>query len=223
MRQTWRMDRPQAYAFMSIKADDGKTLFPDHDILYLYHNRIDTIGDKLASGDRVTEATEDAVEGLTKLVRKPTTANFSTILITADRGFLYQHRPLDDTEFSVADPTGVEILFKNRRFVIERGLIQTAGMKKFSSKELGTSGDLDVLIPNSINRMRIKGAGSRFVHGGTTLQEIVIPIRIILRRPTCRPDHRHWARRRHFLCCSDADAPHQVGCTVLRFFRLCGL
>lgn len=47
------MDRPQADAFMSIKAHDGKTLFRDHDILYLYHNRIDNIGDKLASGDRV--------------------------------------------------------------------------------------------------------------------------------------------------------------------------
>lgn len=162
--------------FMSMKADDGKALFRDHDILYLYHNRIDIIGDKLASEDRVTEAAEDAIEDLTKLVRKLTTANFSNILITADHGFLYQHRPLYDTEFSVADPTGAEILFKNRRFVIGRGLNETAGMKKFSENELGLSGDLDVLIPNSINRMRIKGAGSRFVHGGATLQEIVIPV-----------------------------------------------
>jgi len=60
--------------------------------------------------------------------------------------------------------------------VIGRGLNETAGMKKFTSEQLGLAGDLDVLIPNSINRMRIKGAGSRFVHGGATLQEVVIPI-----------------------------------------------
>ncbi|MEO9904333.1 MAG: PglZ domain-containing protein, partial [Nisaea sp.] len=118
----------------------------------------------------------NAIEDLTKLVRKLTTANFSNILITADHGFLYQHRPLDETDFSVADPTGSEILFKNRRFVIGRGLNETAGMKKFSSAKLGLSGDLDVLIPNSINRMRVKGAGSRFVHGGASLQEIVVPV-----------------------------------------------
>jgi hypothetical protein len=35
---------------------------------------------------------------------------------------------------------------------------------------------LDVLIPNSINRLRVKGAGSRFVHGGASLQEVVIPV-----------------------------------------------
>jgi len=49
-------------------------------------------------------------------------------------------------------------------------------MKKFSSAQLGLAGDLDVLIPNSINRLRVKGAGSRFVHGGASLQEIVIPV-----------------------------------------------
>jgi uncharacterized protein (TIGR02687 family) len=162
--------------FMAMRAEDGKAIFKDHDILYLYHNRIDIIGDKLATEDRVTEAAEDAIEDLTKLVRKLTTANFSNILITADHGFLYQHRALDDADFSAADPTGGEILFKNRRFVIGLGLNETAGMKKFSSGSLGLGGDLDVLIPNSINRMRVKGAGSRFVHGGATLQEVIIPV-----------------------------------------------
>ena len=32
------------------------------------------------------------------------------------------------------------------------------------------------MIPNSINRLRVRGAGSRFVHGGASLQEIVIPV-----------------------------------------------
>lgn len=31
-------------------------------------------------------------------------------------------------------------------------------------------------IPKSINRLRLKGSGSRFVHGGATLQEVVIPV-----------------------------------------------
>ena len=37
--------------------------------LYLYHNRIDAIGDKLATEERLPEAAEDAIEDLTKLVR----------------------------------------------------------------------------------------------------------------------------------------------------------
>ena len=171
-----RVKAMKADDFMALKADEGKEIFRDHDTLYLYHNRIDAIGDKLQTEDKLPEAAEDAIEDLTKLVRKLTTSNFSNILITADHGFLYQHRALDDVDFSVADPLGDEILFKNRRFVIGRGMKDAAGMKRFSSAELGLSGDLDVLIPNSINRMRLKGAGSRFVHGGASLQEVIVPV-----------------------------------------------
>ena len=161
---------------MNMRTEDGKVLFRDHHIVYVYHNRIDAIGDKLQTEDKLPEAAEDAIEDLTKLVRKLTSANFSNILITADHGFLYQHRALDESDFAIADPQGAEILFRNRRFVIGRGLALTPGMKHFDAAGLGLSGGLDVLIPNSINRMRVKGAGSRFVHGGATLQEVVIPV-----------------------------------------------
>lgn len=161
---------------MNMRTEEGKALFRDHHIVYVYHNRIDAIGDKLQTEDKLPEAAEDAIEDLTKLVRKLTSANFSNILITADHGFLYQHRALEESDFAIADPQGTEILFRNRRFVIGRGLAPTAGMKHFSAAEIGLVGDLDVLIPNSINRMRVKGSGSRFVHGGATLQEVVIPV-----------------------------------------------
>ena len=161
---------------MNMRADDGKALFRDNHIVYVYHNRIDAIGDKLQTEDRLPEAAEDAIEDLTKLVRKLTSANFSNIIITADHGFLYQQSALDESDFAIADPQGTEILFRNRRFVIGRGLAPTAGMKHFTATNLGLSGDLEVLIPNSINRMRVKGAGSRFVHGGATLQEVIIPV-----------------------------------------------
>lgn len=161
---------------MNMRTEEGKALFRDHHIVYIYHNRIDAIGDDLKTEEQLPEAAEDAIEDLTKLVRKLTSANFSNILITADHGFLYQHRVLDESDFAIADPQGAEILFRNRRFVIGRGLSATAGMKHFTAKGLGLSGDLEVLIPNSINRMRVKGAGSRFVHGGAALQEVVIPV-----------------------------------------------
>ena len=160
----------------NMRVDEGKELFRDNDVVYIYHNLIDAIGDKLQTEDQLPKAAEDAIEDLTRLVRKLTSANFSNILITADHGFLYQNRVLDESNFAVADPKGAEILLRNRRFVIGRGLEATAGMKKFSSANLGLTGDLDVLIPNSINRLRVKGAGSRFVHGGASLQEIVIPV-----------------------------------------------
>ena len=162
--------------FMNLRTTEGKDLFRDHDVVYIYHDRIDAIGDKLQTEDRLPEAAEDTITDLTKMVQKLTSANFSNIIITADHGFLYQHRPLDESSFSVAEPVGEEVLVKNRRFVVGRSLKEAAGLKLWKADQLGLRGDLNVAIPNSINRLRIKGSGSRFVHGGASLQEIVVPV-----------------------------------------------
>ena len=42
--------------------------------------------------------------------------------------------------------------------------------------QLGLQSDLEVQIPKSIHRLRLAGGGTRFVHGGATLQEIVVPV-----------------------------------------------
>ncbi|MCG7363732.1 BREX-1 system phosphatase PglZ type A [Roseomonas sp. ACRSG] len=172
-------DRVKALAaqdVLNMRTDEGKALFRDHDAVYVYHNRIDAVGDKLATEDHLPEAVESTIEDLVALVRKLTSSNFSNILITADHGFLYQHRPLDESDFSVAEPQGGETFQRNRRFVLGRGLSETRGMKHFTAAQLGLVGDVDVLIPNSINRLRVRGAGSRYVHGGASLQEIVLPV-----------------------------------------------
>jgi hypothetical protein len=49
-------------------------------------------------------------------------------------------------------------------------------MHTFKADQLGLCGDVEVQIPKSINRLRLKGSGSRFVHGGASLQEVVIPV-----------------------------------------------
>ena len=60
--------------------------------------------------------------------------------------------------------------------MLGRGLVETASFKRFAAADVGLEGDLEVLIPKSINRLRVKGAGSRFVHGGAALQEVVVPV-----------------------------------------------
>lgn len=161
--------------FMNLGSSEGKDLFRNHDTLYLYHNQIDAIGDKLVTEENVPAAAETAIEDLVKLVRKLTSANFSNILITADHGFLWQHKALEESGFALAEPVG-DIVTRNRRYVIGRGLSSSGGMKKFTAAQLGLEGNQDILIPNSINRLRVKGSGSRFVHGGASLQEIVLPV-----------------------------------------------
>ena len=172
-------DRCKALKFdelMKYTGTDAKALIRDHDILYIYHDRIDAIGDKTATEASVFEAVEDTFDDLVKAVRKLMSANATRIIITADHGFLYQDRALADSDYSSATIAGADVGNINRRFVLGHGLSADPAMKSFTSPELGLVGETEVLIPKSINRLRCSGAGSRFVHGGASLQEIVIPV-----------------------------------------------
>jgi uncharacterized protein (TIGR02687 family) len=122
------------------------------------------------------EAAEQTLDDLLKLVKKLTAANANNLLITADHGFIYQHREIAESDFLSVEPEGEVILYRDRRFIFGKNLRPSTGLCAFNAKQLGLCGDVEVQIPKSINRLRLKGSGSRFVHGGASLQEVVIPI-----------------------------------------------
>lgn len=162
--------------FMAMNRDDSRELLKANSVLYIYHNRIDHTGDKMHSEGQAFEAAEQTLDDLLRLVKKLTAANASNILVTADHGFIYQHRAIAESDFSATEPEGDDIRYRDRRFVLGSGLKQKPGLRHFTSQELGLAGDLEIQLPKSINRLRLKGSGSRFVHGGASLQEVVIPV-----------------------------------------------
>jgi uncharacterized protein (TIGR02687 family) len=171
-----RADAISSESFIVMSRDESRDLLKANDVLYLYHNRIDQTGDKAPSEAQAFEAVEQTLEELLRLVKKLAAANASNILITADHGFIYQHRVIEESDFALVDAEGDQILYRDRRFVLGTGLRETPSLRKFSPATLGLAGDVEVQIPKSINRLRLKGSGSRFVHGGASLQEVVIPV-----------------------------------------------
>lgn len=172
-------DRGQAVTaedFMSMNRDDARELLKANDVVYLYHNRIDHTGDKMHSEGQAFDAAEQTLDDLVRLVKKLAAANANNLLITADHGFIYQHRVLDESDFSSVEAEGAKILYRDRRFVLGKGLKLSPALHTFSSAQLGLESNVEVQIPKSINRLRLKGSGSRFVHGGASLQEVVIPV-----------------------------------------------
>jgi uncharacterized protein (TIGR02687 family) len=166
----------QAEELLAMNRSESRALFRDHDVVYVYHNRIDATGDKRDSEERVFDAAEAALEELVRIVKKLANANVTNMLVTADHGFIYQHQVLEESDFAGQDPVGREIDRRNRRFVLGRGLRETTSFKHFTAAEVGLEGETEMLIPKSINRLRVRGAGSRYVHGGASLQEVVIPV-----------------------------------------------
>ena len=166
----------KADEFMAMKGDACRELIRDHEVIYIYHNRIDDTGDKRDSEEKVFEAADETVHELVRIIKKLTAANANNLLVTADHGFIYQNRKIDESDFSSVDACGERILFRDRRFAIGMGMHRTTGLHTFSADQLGLAGDVEVQIPGSINRLRLKGSGSRYVHGGASLQEIVLPV-----------------------------------------------
>ena len=172
-------DRARAIAsedLLVLNRDESRELLKANDVIYIYHNRIDHTGDKLQSEGLAFEAAESTLKELIQLVKKLTASNANNILLTADHGFIYQNQDLDRSDFLSQDVTGQTVLYRDRRFVLGKSLNRTDSVKFFDSNSLGLAGDIEVCIPKSINRLRLKGSGSRFVHGGATLQEVTIPI-----------------------------------------------
>ena len=166
----------QAEDFRALNQADRRELFKNNRVLYVYHDVIDATGDKPGTERSVFEAADRAMAELVDLVKKATNANATNIFITADHGFLFQDEALPDQSFLSEKPQGDEILVANRRYVLGHGLKPEAAFTTFQAAQLGLDGDLEVQIPKSIQRLKLPGGGSRYVHGGATLQEVVVPV-----------------------------------------------
>lgn len=161
---------------LAMPGSELRELYTKHQIFYVYHDRIDAAGDSASTERTVFEAAEETLRELLQLVKKWTNANATNILITADHGFLYQDIPLEQAYYLSESPQGDAVTKTNRRYVLGRSLKPSPSFMTFTSAQAGLVGDIDIQIPKSIHRIPQPGAGTRYVHGGASLQEIVLPV-----------------------------------------------
>jgi uncharacterized protein (TIGR02687 family) len=162
--------------FNQLNRDQRRDLGQRHDLIYVYHDTIDKTGENQEA--LVCRAACDSIQEIRDVIRSLMDANFSTVIITADHGFLYQQFALEEHEFMAFDGQreATAVFAQKRRMVIGRDLPEPNSLKHFTAQQLGLGGTAEVLIPYSINRLRLQGAQSRYVHGGASLQEIVVPV-----------------------------------------------
>ncbi|MFT6631876.1 MAG: hypothetical protein ACJAS4_001837 [Bacteriovoracaceae bacterium] len=168
--------------FMKLSNEDARNLIKNNDVIYFYHNEIDKTGDDKSSEDRVFDAVEGTFNYLIKAIKKLTGANANKIIITSDHGFIYQNNVLDESDFIQDSTIKGDIQFTNRRFLIGRDFKEHSSFKHFTAKDINLDGNMEIMIPKSINRLRQRGSGSRFVHGGASLQEVITPVLFIKKK-----------------------------------------
>ena len=157
---------------ISMKRDEKRAAVKGKDIVYIYHDTIDVSSHNDES--TVFDACSKAINEIKNLVNVICNdLQGVNVVITSDHGFLYTYQELSEEDKMERSSFKQNIIEQGRRYVITdneanpdflmpvNGIYNNANMLGFASRE----------------NIRIKGAGGvNFVHGGTSLQEMCVPV-----------------------------------------------
>ena len=145
-------------------------------LIYIYHNQIDARGDKKASEHEVFNACQDSMVEISKLINRLSRfISASEFIVTADHGFIYKRDSLQESDKVNMNKTSNT--YANRRFILSKDSPYIEGSKTIDMKLiLGKKSDAFVTIPNGSDVFKLSGGGMNYVHGGASLQEMVLPV-----------------------------------------------
>lgn len=157
---------------ISMKRDDRRAAVKGKDIIYIYHDTIDASSHNDESS--VFDACEKAINEIKNLVNVICgELNGLNVIITSDHGFLYTYKELTESDMMERSSFKKDIIEQGRRYV----LTDNTANPDFLMPVKGIYNDANMLGFAPRENIRVKGAGgSKFVHGGISLQEMCVPV-----------------------------------------------
>lgn len=154
-----------------MKRAERSALVKGMDVVYIYHDKVDEVSH--TSDSMVFPACDDAIEEIKNIVRIIRNEFSGTrVYITADHGFLYTYSPLsEDAKVDKTTP-GEQDVEIDRRYLITRKGATPDYLLPVKFMDDG----YDAFAPRESVRIKKKGGGLNFVHGGISLQEMVVPV-----------------------------------------------
>lgn len=150
--------------------------FKGKKLIYIYHDTIDAMGDKASTEIYTFNAVETAIDQLyhlVKIIRDDLSG--TNVYVTADHGFVYQRDPLQESDLLETDL--VHQLEMKRRYILSKERQEIAGQLAIDLTPIVKNDQqLTAYVPNATIRYRKQGTGVNFVHGGASLQEVVVPL-----------------------------------------------
>jgi len=162
---------------LRMKKQERRELIAGKEIVYIYHNAIDTTGDKQATETKVFEACNTAIDELTAVVKIIVNdMSGSNILITADHGFLYTYKPLEESQKISRQTFKGKLYELGRRYALTA--IDTTADYLLPVRMDRTFSGIPIrgYAPQDTVRIKVQGSGENYVHGGISLQEMVVPV-----------------------------------------------
>lgn len=168
-------DLYQLNDLLKISSRELREIVTGKDVIYVYHNQIDARGDDLKTENETFKATDESIDEIENLVLSLRTAGIVRIIVTADHGFIYREAEIKEQDKIDVDNTSYAGDIAPRYLITKDHM----DIKGVSSTVLGTSlqnnDQTNVYYPTTLNVFKAKG-GKNYVHGGSSLQEMVIPV-----------------------------------------------
>lgn len=162
---------------LNMKKDERRTMAAGKEVIYIYHNAIDAIGDKAPTESKVFEACETAIQELSNILRIIVNELSGTnVFITADHGFLYTYHPLDESDKIDRKAFSGGVLELGRRYALTEPETTADFLLPVHLEHELDGAAIKGYAPQDTIRMKVQGGGENYVHGGISLQELVVPV-----------------------------------------------
>lgn len=160
-------------SLIGMKRDERTALAKGMEVVYIYHDKVDESSH--VSDAAVFPACDEAITEIKNLVRIIVNdMNGTKIYITADHGFLYTYSPLsEDGKVDKTSETATDVEVDRRYLIAQKG---AAPEYLLPVCFINGETDYDAFAARENVRIRKKGGGLNYVHGGISLQEMVVPV-----------------------------------------------
>ena len=155
----------------ALTLDEFKETLRGKNLVYIYHNKIDAIGDKAITENYVFDAAQETIEDLLNLITRLSHLNYSEIYVTADHGFIYKRDKLEEKD--KVSLNGI-VEDKKHRYIFSNKELDIVGSVPISMDFLNIDGYANV--PIGVDLFKAPGNGLNYVHGGASLEECIIPL-----------------------------------------------
>ena len=160
----------------ALKKMELREIITGKQVVYIYHNQIDARGDKLNTENEVFSACQEAIQEIIDLIHRIAVgANTIHFIVTADHGFIYKRDKV--TESGKMGGVSDKGAFVNRRFIVSSAPVVDNGIANMSMGTVLRNNDPKVVsFPVSSNVFKVAGGGQNYVHGGSSPQEMLVPV-----------------------------------------------
>lgn len=146
----------------------------DKNLVYIYHDVMDNAGEH--SECKVFDVAETCIDEIVNLIKKIyNNLQTSNFYVTADHGFIYRRNEIKESN-KYGNISSLQALEISKRYVItdENGS-SIPNTNEFKLSRVG-DGTLKVIVPWGYDLFKTPGNGLQYVHGGTSLQETIVPL-----------------------------------------------